>query len=174
MIRNKRLKRVAAATTGAAVILATAVAIWASVDGPAAAQQVGSYRQDNRVEPCGLVHPYHVAQNPAYYVAQNPGQAATPPPPARPELKAFPCRRGEAAGIGARLKEQFGRQLTFCGGLGTQDLLVRATPEQVREEVRRLKREMGRGGGYILEPGITVQADVPLPNMLALIDAARA
>ena len=72
------------------------------------------------------------------------------------------------------LKRTFGRDLTFCGGLGTQDLLVRATPARIRDEVHRLKDEMGRGGGYILEPGITIQADVPLPNLLALIDAARA
>jgi hypothetical protein len=32
---------------------------------------------------------------------------------------------------------------------------------------------MGRGGGYILEPGITVQADVPVENLLAAIEAAR-
>ena len=31
---------------------------------------------------------------------------------------------------------------------------------------------MGRGGGYILEPGITLQADVPLANLLALIEKA--
>ena len=71
------------------------------------------------------------------------------------------------------LKRAFGSDLTFCGGLGTQQLLVRATPREVRDEVRRLQREMGRGGGYILEPGITVQADVPLANLLAFIDAAR-
>jgi len=71
------------------------------------------------------------------------------------------------------LKREFGRDLTFCGGLGTQDLLVNATPQKVRDEVRRLKDEMGRGGGYILEPGITLQADVPLGNILALFDAAR-
>ncbi len=48
-----------------------------------------------------------------------------------------------------------------------------ATPEQVKEEVRKLKREMGAGGGYILEPGITIQADIPPANILALIDEAR-
>ena len=74
----------------------------------------------------------------------------------------------------AELKRSFGGDLTFCGGLGTQELLVRAAPEAVRAEVRRLKRLMGRGGGYILEPGITLQADVPLANMLAMIDEARA
>ena len=72
------------------------------------------------------------------------------------------------------LKRLFGAELAFCGGLGTQDLLVNATPQAVRAEVGRLKREMGRGGGYILEPGITLQADVPLENMVAMIDEARA
>ena len=70
------------------------------------------------------------------------------------------------------LKRAFGGDLSFCGGLGTQDLLVRAGPRQIRDEVRRLQDRMGRGGGYVLEPGITLQADVPLANILALIDAA--
>jgi uroporphyrinogen decarboxylase len=71
------------------------------------------------------------------------------------------------------LKREFGRHLTFCGGLGTQGLLVRATAQEIRDEVRRLQRDMGRGGGYILETGITIQADVPLENIVALIEAAR-
>jgi uroporphyrinogen decarboxylase len=71
------------------------------------------------------------------------------------------------------LKRQFGRHLTLCGGVRTQDLLPRGTSGQVRDEVRRLRDVLGDGGGYILEPGITVQADVPTENVLALIDAAR-
>ena len=74
----------------------------------------------------------------------------------------------------AELKRTFGRDLTFCGGLGTQDVLINAAPAQIHREVARLRDEMGRGGGYILEPGITVQADVPLANLLAFLDAARA
>ena len=69
---------------------------------------------------------------------------------------------------------EFGSRLTFCGGVRTQDLLPHGTPQQVRDEVRRLKDVMGRGGGYILEPGITLQADVPTANLLALIEEARA
>ncbi len=71
------------------------------------------------------------------------------------------------------LKKEFGSRLTFCGGIPTQDLLVFGSPEQIREEVRRLKRDMGAGGGYILEPGITLQADVPVENIVAVIDEAR-
>jgi len=70
------------------------------------------------------------------------------------------------------LKREFGRHLAFCGGLGTQQLLVNASRAEVRSEVRRLKREMGAGGAYILETGITIQADVPLANILAMIEQA--
>jgi len=72
------------------------------------------------------------------------------------------------------LKREFGRDLTFCGGVRTQDLLPTGTPREVRAEVRQLRRYMGAGGGYILEPGITVQADVPLENIIAMIEEARA
>ena len=71
------------------------------------------------------------------------------------------------------LKKEFGKHLTFCGGIPTQTLLVSARADQVRSEVRRLKREMARDGGYILEPGITIQADVPIHNLIAMIDEAR-
>ena len=71
------------------------------------------------------------------------------------------------------LKKEFGRHLTFCGGIPTQNLLVSGSPSQVRSEVKRLKREMAKGGGYILEPGITIQADVPKENLIAMIDEAR-
>jgi len=71
------------------------------------------------------------------------------------------------------LKKEFGADLTFCGGISTQQLLVSASPKDIRKEVRRLKQEMGRKGGYILEPGITIQADVPRENLIAMIDEAR-
>lgn len=71
------------------------------------------------------------------------------------------------------LKQTFGSSLTFCGGLRTQDLLPYGSPAEVRDEVRRLKDQMGAGGGYVLEPGITIQADVPLKNLLAMIDEAQ-
>lgn len=71
------------------------------------------------------------------------------------------------------LKREFGADLTFCGGIGTQHLLPRAMPAEVRGTVRKTLDIMARGGGYILEPGITLQADVPVENMVAMIEAAR-
>ena len=70
------------------------------------------------------------------------------------------------------LKEEFGMDLCFCGGIRTQDLLVCGSPAEVRDEVRHLKENMGKNGGYILETGITIQADVPPENLFAMIDEA--
>ena len=70
------------------------------------------------------------------------------------------------------LKREFGSEITFCGGLRTQDLLPRGTVREVRDEVNRLKEVMGKDGGYILEPGITLQADIPAKNLVAMIEEA--
>jgi uroporphyrinogen decarboxylase len=72
-----------------------------------------------------------------------------------------------------RLKKEDGKDVTVCGGIPPQGLLRTATPEQIKEEVCKLKRTMGAGGGYILEPGITLQADIPPSNIFAVIDEAR-
>ncbi len=71
------------------------------------------------------------------------------------------------------LKREFGSALTFCGGIGTQYLLPRGTPAEIRDTVRKTLDVMARGGGYILEPGITLQDDVPVENMVAMIETAR-
>jgi uroporphyrinogen decarboxylase len=63
--------------------------------------------------------------------------------------------------------------LTFHGGLSTQQTLPYGTAEEVRAETRRLI-ELGREGNYILSPSHAVEGDVPLENMLAFIDEARA
>ena len=71
------------------------------------------------------------------------------------------------------LKREFGRDICFFGGIGTQRLLRDASPDEVRREVERAKTVLGEGGRYIVAPGITIQKDCPLENVLALADAAR-
>lgn len=71
------------------------------------------------------------------------------------------------------LKRKFGKNITFWGGMRTQDLLVSGTPDAIREEVKKLKLNLGNGGGFIMSNGITVQSDVPLENMVAMIEEAR-
>ena len=80
------------------------------------------------------------------------------------------ARPGFAEAEFERLKRTFGADLTFQGGIRTQDVLPYGSPEDVRKEVLRTLDGMAEGGGYILEPGITLQADVPLENLVALIE----
>ena len=78
----------------------------------------------------------------------------------------------EAAGMNPyRLKEQWGDKITFWGALGSQSTIPFGTPEQIRAEVRRLKTEMGRGGGYILAPAKSLQPETPTENAAAIVEA---
>jgi len=72
------------------------------------------------------------------------------------------------------LKREFGKDLTLCGGISTQQTLSHGTPAEVTAEVVRKAAVLGSGGGYILEPGITLQADVSLENLVALVETSRA
>jgi uroporphyrinogen decarboxylase len=69
------------------------------------------------------------------------------------------------------LKRRYGQQLTFWGGLGSQSVLPFGTPQEIRAEVRRLCREMGHGGGYILAPAKALQPETPTANAAAAVEA---
>ena len=72
-----------------------------------------------------------------------------------------------------RLKREFGRDLTFWGGgCDTQGVLIRGTPEEVREDVRRRLEIWMPGGGYVFCQVHNVLADVPPENFEAMLEAA--
>jgi uroporphyrinogen decarboxylase len=71
------------------------------------------------------------------------------------------------------LKKEYGKDITFWGGVSTQRTLPYGTPDDVRAEIRERIRVLGKGGGYILAPSHELQKDVPLENMLAFIDEAQ-
>jgi uroporphyrinogen decarboxylase len=68
------------------------------------------------------------------------------------------------------LKKEFGHQLCFHGAIDTQKTLPFGTREEVISEVRDRIEVMGKGGGYILAPVHTVEADVPVENLLAVYE----
>jgi uroporphyrinogen decarboxylase len=72
-----------------------------------------------------------------------------------------------------RLKEEFGNRISFWGGIDSSRILPWGTPAQVRDEVRRVIRTLGPGGGYILNSVHNVQPGVPVENLLAMFEAAR-
>lgn len=73
----------------------------------------------------------------------------------------------------AGIMEQYRGRLAFWGGVSTQRTMPYGKPDDVRKEVRKM-RELGRDGGYILSPSHALEGDVPLENLLALIEEARA
>ena len=70
-------------------------------------------------------------------------------------------------------KREFGRQITFFGGISTQTLLPFATPEKVRGEARRIRDILSRDGGYIMAPTHAMPADIPPENVMAFLDVCR-
>ncbi len=73
----------------------------------------------------------------------------------------------------AYLKEAFGDQLIFWGGIDTQTVLPHGTPEDVREHARYVIRTLGKGGGLIIAPSQEIMSDVPVENIVALVETIR-
>jgi len=71
------------------------------------------------------------------------------------------------------MKRRHGERLTFYGGVSTQRTLPFASPQQTADEVRRLVREIGAGGGYIASPAHAIPADARPENIAAMIEALR-
>ena len=70
------------------------------------------------------------------------------------------------------LKKRYGRDIRFWGGLGAQSILPFGSADEVAEETRQLKREMGRGGGYVLWPSKPAGPEVPIANIAAYLEEA--
>lgn len=69
------------------------------------------------------------------------------------------------------LKKEFGKYLTFWGGLGSQSIIPFGKPDEIKREVFRLCNEMGRGGGYILGLSKPLLPETPVENAAAVIEA---
>lgn len=71
------------------------------------------------------------------------------------------------------LKQEYGKDLIFYGGIDTQDLLAFRSPEEVREETLRTIEILGKDGGYICGPAQEVMNNVPPANVEAMVSAIR-
>ena len=80
-----------------------------------------------------------------------------------------------ARGMAAQsLKQRFGNQLVFWGGgVDTQKTLPFGTPQQVRDEVRERIETFAPGGGFVFCSIHNIQAETPLPNLLAMFEVIR-
>jgi len=72
-----------------------------------------------------------------------------------------------------RLKDEFGNQLCFHGGIDIIKTLPRGTTDEVKAEVADRIRVLGKNGGYILASSHHIQSDTPLENVFAMYDLAN-
>lgn len=73
----------------------------------------------------------------------------------------------------AKIKQQYGKDLTFYGGVSTQNVLPFGTPAEVREQTRNMIKIMRPGGGYIVAPTHAMPNDIPIENMLAFLEVVQ-
>jgi uroporphyrinogen decarboxylase len=71
------------------------------------------------------------------------------------------------------LKSRYDKKIVFCGAIDTQKVLPHGTPEEVKQEVKRVINILGRGGGYMVATVHTVMNEVPAENVLAMVDAVE-
>ena len=71
------------------------------------------------------------------------------------------------------LMERYRGRLSFHGGMSTQRTLPYGTVDDVVEETRRLLTA-GARGNYIFAPAHAVEGDVPVENMVAMIETVQA
>jgi uroporphyrinogen decarboxylase len=68
------------------------------------------------------------------------------------------------------LKKEYGKHITFWGGIDTQGVLPKGTPEEVKKLASDTIRILGKGGGYIIGPAQEIMNDVPIENVKALVE----
>jgi len=72
------------------------------------------------------------------------------------------------------LKREFGKELVFWGGgIDTQNVLNRATPEEIEIEVNKMLDIFSVGGGYVFSQVHCVGGNVPAENLIACFKTAK-
>jgi uroporphyrinogen decarboxylase len=73
--------------------------------------------------------------------------------------------------IPLKIKEEFGNDLVFSGGIDVQQVLPKSHPDEVKKEVISVLESMGKNGGYIPGPSHNIQVGTPPENVIAMYEA---
>ncbi|MFN8242016.1 MAG: uroporphyrinogen decarboxylase family protein [Bacteroidales bacterium] len=83
-----------------------------------------------------------------------------------------PVQISAAGMIPDQLKEKYGDKIVFWGGgVDTQKTLAFGTVSEVREQVLKNCGIFGKGGGFVFNTVHNIQANVPVGNIVAMVDA---
>jgi uroporphyrinogen decarboxylase len=71
----------------------------------------------------------------------------------------------------AKLKKEFGKDVTFWGGgCDTQRVLNSGTTYEIEEEVKRRIDDLAPGGGFVFTQVHNIQPDVPPASIMTMIE----
>jgi uroporphyrinogen decarboxylase len=79
-----------------------------------------------------------------------------------------PLHPGKMELIG--LKHAYGRQIRLWGGLDAEHLKPPAAPAEIRQEIQRLRKELSKGGGFILAPSAPLDSSLPVENAAVVVE----
>lgn len=68
------------------------------------------------------------------------------------------------------IKKEYGKDLVLWGCLGTQTTMPFGSPEEVKQVVTRLVKELGPNGGFVLSPTHVLEPEVPWENMKTMFE----
>ncbi len=78
----------------------------------------------------------------------------------------------EAGGMAlAGLRKRFGKTLCFQGGVSIQKTMPYGSPDDIRHEIKAIADIVKPAGGYIFCTSHNIQADTPVENIVALMEA---
>jgi uroporphyrinogen decarboxylase len=70
-----------------------------------------------------------------------------------------------------KLKQEFGKDITFQGGMDIQHILPLGKPADVKAMAQYALDSAKKGGGYIICTAHNIQIDTPIENVVALFEA---
>ncbi len=83
-----------------------------------------------------------------------------------------PVQINAAGMVPEHLKREYGEYLVFWGGgVDTQKMLPYGKPAEVKEQVLRMCEIFSKNGGFVFNPIHNIQANVPIKNVIAMLDA---
>ncbi len=71
-----------------------------------------------------------------------------------------------------RLVKEYGKHLTFFGGIDIQKFLINSTPKEVKNGIKDIFSILDHdGGGYIAGPSNTIMPDTPFENIQVMLES---
>lgn len=73
----------------------------------------------------------------------------------------------------SKIKKQYGKQLAFWGGIGTQTTMPFGTPDEVHRKVLEVIQILGFDGNFLIAPSHILEPEVPWENVISFVETVK-